>query len=309
MAIASYAPESGPQALSASLALALGQGADGSPFAGGLAADLVIGARQVTDAFPATRPVTCGGSLTTLFDEDPADPTVTAVICKDDAFDFSVPTRDLGIVSARATAGARPGTLAILPFALRYSGLEGGPQTIYGLTAASALPGAALAVTPGTVAPATDSTSQALVAVGIPAAARPGTYDVTLTARLANGQTRRGVGRLTVPGGGGGGAAGGGGGGPAARLRLTIALPKRLSLAQARSRGIVVLVGATKAARARVLLFQGRGTTPKASRRVSLRAPGPTRVILRSRRLRMGTCRIVVRADGRSLVRRVVLTG
>ena len=40
-AITSYAPESGPQALSASLALALGQGADGSPFAGGLAADLV----------------------------------------------------------------------------------------------------------------------------------------------------------------------------------------------------------------------------------------------------------------------------
>ena len=40
------------------------------------------------------------------------------------------------------------------------------------------------------------------MAVGVPAGARAGTYDVTLTARLANGQTRTGVGRLTVRGGG-----------------------------------------------------------------------------------------------------------
>ena len=97
----------------------------------------MIGARQVTDAFPASRPVACGASLTTLYDEDPAEPTVAAVICKDDAFDFSVPTRDLGILSEEATAGARPGTLAVLPFTLLYGGLEGGPQTIYGLSATS----------------------------------------------------------------------------------------------------------------------------------------------------------------------------
>ena len=48
-------------------------------------------------------------SLTTLFDEDPAEPTVAAVICKDDAFDFSVATRDLCILAGEASAGARPG--------------------------------------------------------------------------------------------------------------------------------------------------------------------------------------------------------
>jgi hypothetical protein len=305
-AVTGYAPESGPQALSASLALELGQGADGSPFAGGLAADLLIGARQVTDAFPAARPVACGASLTALFDEDPAEPTVAAVICKDDAIDFSVPTRDLGILPGAAAAGARPGTLAVLPFSLRYAGLAGGPGAIYNLTATSALSGGALAVTPGAVAPGTDSTSQALVAVGIPPGARPGTYDVTLTARHPNGQTRRGVGRLTVLGGGGGEA--GGGATAARRLRLTAVLPRRLRAAAARRKGIAVILGATEPAVARVRLFRGSATAPVASARVRLRVPGPTRVVLRSARLRRGAYRVVITAEGRRLVRRAVLT-
>ena len=80
------------------------------------------------------------------------------------------------------------------------------------------------------------------MAVSIPAGARAGTYDVTLTARLANGQARAGAGRLTVSGGGA--VAAGRKSGPAARLRLTAVLPKRLSVRIARRRGIVVLIGA-----------------------------------------------------------------
>ncbi len=303
--VTSYASDSGPQSLSGSLSLRLGQSADGSPFVGPLAADLVIGARQVSPDFPATRPVACGPSLRALFDEDPAEVPVSAVICNDDTFDFLVPTRDLGIFSGRATDSALPGTLATLLFTLRYSGLAGGPGAIYGLTATSTLTGAELAVTPGTVAPATDSTSQALVAVGVPAGAQAGTYDVTLTARLANGQARTAVGRLAVLGGGGGVA--GGGGGRAARLRISLVLPKRLSLAQARTRGIAVLIGASQATTARVRLLQGRARKPKASKRVRLRAPGPTKVVLRSAKLVTGPYRIVITADGRRFVRRATL--
>jgi hypothetical protein len=140
--------------------------------------------------------------------------------------------------------------------------------------------------------------------IGIPAGARAGTYDVTLTARHANGQVRRGVGRLSVLGEGG--AAGGGG--TAARLRLTAAVPRRLRAAVARRRGIVVLLGATEPAVARVRLFRGPATTPVASARVRLRVPGPTRVVLRSARLRRGAYRVVITAGGRRLVRRAVLT-
>jgi hypothetical protein len=305
-AVTNYAAESGPQALSASLFLRLGQGPDGSPFAGPLVSGLVIGGRQVTAAFPGSRPVTCGNSLRALSDDDPG-PDFAVVVCQDDAFDFSVPTHDLGILAGAAGSG-RPGTLASLPFTLRAAGMLS--KTVFNLTATSSLTGAGLAVTPGSLVPGVDATSQAVVAVGIPAGAQAGSYDVTLTARLVNGQTRRGVGRLTVLGGtvGGAGGAGGGGGGPAARLRLTTVLPRRLSLAQARSKGIAVLLGASKAGFARVQLFQGNAKKPKASRRVRLRVPGPVRVVLKSAKLKKGPYRIVIRADGRNFVKRATLT-
>ena len=168
--------------------------------------------------------------------------------------------------------------------------------------------GGALAVTPGTIAPGTDSTSTALVAVGVPAGARAGTYDVTLTARLANSQSRTGVGRLTVRGGGTPAAGAGGKSGPAARFRLTTVLPKGLSVRIARRRGIAVLIGATRAGTAQVRLFQGRGARPKATRGVRLRVPGPARVVLKSRKLVKGPYRIVITADGRNFVRRAALT-
>ena len=185
--------------------------------------------------------------------------------------------------------------------------------SVFDLTATSTLTGAASAVTPQSLDPGADATSQAVVAVGIPADARAGSYDVTLTARLVNGQTRRGTGRLTVLAGtggtaGGAGGAGGGAGGPAARLRLTVVLPRGLSLTQARSRGVVVLLGASKAGFARVQLFQGKAKKAKASKRVRLRVPGPVRVVLKSARLRKGPYRIVITADGRTFVRRATLT-
>ena len=110
------------------------------------------------------------------------------------------------------------------------------------------------------------------MAVGIPAGARAGTYDVTLTAKLATGQTRSRTGTLTVTGAGGGGG-GTTGGGASAKLKLTTFLPQGLSASTARESGIAVLIGATKKATARVKLFQGSGRKnrrPKASKR---RAP------------------------------------
>ena len=181
---------------------------------------------------------------------------------------------------------------------MRYAG-SATPAADFRLSATSDLPGATVAVTPATLVPATDSANPVSVAVGIPAGAKPGKYDVTLTARLANGQARAGTGTLTVlPG-----AAGG----PAGRLRLTTILPRRLSAKIARRRGIVVLIGANKAGTARVQLFQGRGRKPKASKRVRLKVPGPTRVVLRSAKLRKGAYRVVILSDGRNFVRRAVL--
>ena len=107
------------------------------------------------------------------------------------------------------------------------------------------------------------------MAVGVPAGARAGTYDVTLTARLANGQSRTGVGRLTVSGGGT--AVGGGGkSGPAARLRLTTVLPKEglRPACRGRRRGIAVLIGANTPGRgAGAALSKGPGNEAGGVRR------------------------------------------
>ena len=200
-AVTNYSNTGGPQSITIPLAYRLGQSADGSPFRGPFATELVVGGRGVTAASPGSRPVFCGAALSTVFDEDPSPTNDVYAICKDAGGGVTSVVRDLGIV-AGAPANGSPGGLAAVPFTLRFAG-SAFSLARFALTATTTLPGATLGVTPGDLTPATDSDSQALVAVGIPAGARAGTYDVTLTARLANGQTRSRTGTLTVTGGGG----------------------------------------------------------------------------------------------------------
>ena len=295
-----YSTTSGAQSLSFKIVEALRRGADGSPFKGPIFTNVVVGARLVTPTAPEGRPVTCGSALTTVNQQD-------TTICMDGSGGFGDGTRDLGVLAAAART-AVPGELASFTFPLRYAGTAS-PQADFALTASSTLPGSLFAVTPDTYLPPDDGSAQARVAVGVPAGARPGSYDVTLTARLGNGQMRSATAKLTVrEAPAGGGAAGGAATGTAARLRLTTILPHRLSARVARRRGIVVLIGATEGVSARVRLFQGRARKPKASKQVRLRAPGPTRVVLKSAKLRKGPYRVVISADGRRFVRRAVLS-
>ena len=297
-----YSTTSGPQSISFKIVEALRRGADGSPFKGPISTFIVVGSRLVTPTAPEGRPVTCGSALTTVNQQD-------TTICNDGPGGFGSGTRDLGILVAAART-AVPGELASFTFPLRYAG-EASPQADFALTASSTLPGSLFAVTPDTYLPPDDGSAQARVAVGVPAGARPGSYDVTLTARLGNGQTRSATASLTVrpaPPGAAAGAAGGAATGTAARLRLTTILPHRLSAKVARRRGIVVLIGASEGVTARVRLFQGRARKPKASKQVRLRAPGPTRVVLKSAKLRKGPYRVVISAAGRRFVRRAVLS-
>ena len=294
-----YQTGGGPQSATIKLPFKLRRGADGAPFQGDLSAVIIGGVRVVSAVAPASRPVVCGPAKNMVYDEvqPPNDATDVWVICDDIGFQAGGPTRDLGVLNG-AVASGPPGGVESLPFLVRYAGTAT-PAADFRLTATSELPGAGVAVTPGTLVPATDSANPVSVAVGIPAGAKPGRYEVTLTARLANGQTRAGTGTLTVlPG-----AAGG----PAARLRLTTVLPRRLSARIARRRGIVVLIGANKGGTARVQLFQGRGKRAKATKRVRLRVPGPIKVVLKSAALKKGPYRVVIRADGRSFVRRAAL--
>ena len=198
-AVTNYSDTSGPQNAPVSLTLTLGQGQDGSPFVGPLSATIVLGGRQVIAAIPGTRPVVClNPDITKPFLERHAPACEAGHLQR----------RHLRALDDHARPGdplgggdrqRRAGSLASVPFTLRYAGTATATAN-FNLSATTSLPNATVAVTPGALAPASNSDNQALVAVGIPAGARAGTYDVTLTAKLANGQTRTRIGKLTVTG-------------------------------------------------------------------------------------------------------------
>src|SRR5207342_1388015 len=116
-AVTNYSDTSGPQNAPVSVNLTLGQGQDGSPFVGPLAATIVLGGRQVIAQSPGTRPVVClSPDITKQFVENPSTPAATLDTCSDATVTPSTPTRDLGILSAGATASGAPGNLASVPF-------------------------------------------------------------------------------------------------------------------------------------------------------------------------------------------------
>lgn len=295
-----YTTAGGPQTGRLRLLLGLERPADGGPYRGGVSSAMFVGSRLVTPTASPSRPVTCGSSLTTVNNAD-------TTICGDGSGGFGTGTRDLGILAAPAQAVVQGG-LATFAFPLRYAGVSS-PQANFSLSAGSTLPGGLYAVTPDAYQPPNEGSAEARVAVGVPAGARPGSYDVTLTARLG-GQVRTATATLTVreaPAGAGAGGAGPAAGPAAARLRVTTILPRRLSAAAARRRGIVVLIGSSRAGPARVRLFQGPARRPRAAKAVRLKAPGPVRVVLRSAALTRGRYRVVVRAEGRDFVARSAL--
>lgn len=292
----------GPQRTTVEILHVLAPDPSGSPMSGVAETEIVLGGRMVTGDAPGDRPVVCGSALGTAVDEDPS-PQAVYGICGDAATATAtfVP-RGAGILQSAAGTNAAPGTVVGVPFTLRYTGAPA-PAVNFSLTASSALPGAVVAVTPATLTPVGAGDTPVVVAVAVPADAPAGTYGVTLTASLANGQVRTGTGTVTVvrPA-------------PAPVVttaplaqRITAVLPRRLALTTARASGIPVQVRATRTGVVRVLLFRGKANKATVTRRVRVKVTGPTRVVLRSRSLRTGAYRVVIRLDGRDVVRRVIV--
>lgn len=154
----------------------------------------VLGIRGAVDPsalLSSTRDVACGATLGT--------PNLLGVtICQTVTGGAGGSVRDVAVLPG-APESAQPGERATVPFVLSYAGAAT-PEADFRLAATTTLPGAAPTSTPGTLVPAADSTNPVQVGVPVPAGARPGSYEVALTARLANGQTRRAVSTLTVRG-------------------------------------------------------------------------------------------------------------
>ncbi len=103
-------------------------------------------------------------------------------------------TRDLGVKDTDASVSA--GKTASVTFDLKYAGASGaGPFTV---AASTDVPGATATPSVTTLSPAADSDNNVSAGVPVSATTAPGSYQVTVTASLANGQTRTGTANLTV---------------------------------------------------------------------------------------------------------------
>jgi len=111
--------------------------------------------------------------------------------------DRAQPTRDLAVAATGAPPRIVAGTSATVPFVLRFAGAAS-DEAAFALSAVTPLAGAQARPDADAFTPAADSETRAGVTVAVPAGARPGTHEVELVARLANGQERRGTARFAV---------------------------------------------------------------------------------------------------------------
>lgn len=167
---------------------------DGSPFTGPFAAATAEGARQVSPEHPADSPVHCW-RFEGAFAEGEA-------FCSPTVEEAQVGTSDLKI-AAPSTAPVFVGGKATLPFGLNF-GSTASPLPTFNVTATSTLPGATVTVsaptfTPPAVDPGTHrSSGSETVTMSIPKTAKPGVYEVTITAKTAQGGTATQVAKIEV---------------------------------------------------------------------------------------------------------------
>ena len=174
-------------------------GADGGPYAGPFGIAIGTGWRQVNEAQPADRPVKC---WVPDISEPPEEDEAICVFNEEGKV-VETGTSDLKI-AAPAQGSAYVGGKATLAFPMAFASTAT-TLPIFNLAAVSTLPGAKVELpspifTPGTPDPTTrrspDASGQ--VVVTVPKSAKPGLYDVTLTATTAGGGTVSQVAKLRV---------------------------------------------------------------------------------------------------------------
>ncbi|MGE0026941.1 MAG: hypothetical protein AB7O78_08155 [Thermoleophilia bacterium] len=172
---------------------------DGSPPTGtGFGTTWVIGSRGVIDPdAPASRPVSCGTSTTTVTD---------LTICEDGTGGGAAgPFNEFAFLTP-AAVNVQPGATATIPVTGKLSGPAAAGIT-FALAATTTVPGGVALTNVPTLAPPGDSSTTVVMTVSVPAGTRPGTYEATLTGTLGTGESRSA--KATIVVGGGGTTAGG----------------------------------------------------------------------------------------------------
>lgn len=168
-------------------------------------------------------------------------------------------------------------------------------------------------------------------AMSVPSNAKPGRYEVKLNGELGISgilnnkvQIRSGTATLVVTedsavgdsgkGSGSGDTSGGGSVGNVTgisertikALKLGLRVPKKLKLRMARKGGIEIVVASQEDAKATLSLYQGKRLLKK--RTVKVKEPDPMKVTLRSKRLKRGKFKIVMKIGERTFTKQGRLT-
>jgi hypothetical protein len=277
-AVGDYAP-AGPRLLEMEPEFTLPASAAGSPFRW----RTVVGFREGGDA---AAPVSC----------PQPDPKV-ANRCIESPADARIRTDEVNAVSDFGVLGttttAFPGTIAVVPFKLRYADAADLGRKSFSLSARTQLPATSARALPGTLAANPDSTAEVLVQVPVPTSTPAGRYQVALVGAIGSPElTRAGTGTIVVeplpqqgdtpplP------AAGKidftflkvRGGRKVARLKVTKVPAKGTVSATCRGRGCAFRSKTVKGRRTVSLAKRFRGRTLRPSTVILVRIAGPNRI-------------------------------
>lgn len=167
---------------------------NGGPFSGPFATGIAMGIREVTPSHPADSPVHClqsGGALEN-----------GEAICLPTLEEGQAGTSDLKL-GAPPASPVFVGGKATLPFSLNFASTAASLPS-FNVTATSTLPGAGVTVsspsfTPPAVDPGTHrSGGSETVTVAVPKNAKPGVYEVTVTATTPQGGSASQVAKFEV---------------------------------------------------------------------------------------------------------------
>ena len=192
-----YTEAGATQYFTVSPQFSLPQQADGSPFVGPFNYRVTVGERRANGSFPATRPVDCGVSPTAIFNDGPGE-----VICIDSPSTASLssnlqqPTQDLGILEQSTPESVKQGNVARVNFDAVYAG-DGNLEPTFSMSASTDVADVEAMPSTPTLTPA-EGSNPSRVIFRVPVDTPPGTYYVTLTAALANGQSRSSTRELIV---------------------------------------------------------------------------------------------------------------
>jgi hypothetical protein len=164
--------------------------ADGGPFPGPFAAGIAIGIREVEEGQSASRPVHCFRL------EAGVEPQEGDAFCSGSIQQGQVGSADLKIAAPAKTAQAFVGGSAQLSFPLKYAGTPPAPPT-FALSATTTLKGGKAKPGPASFTPGPPNPT-GTVTVTVPKNAKPGTYQVTLTAATPQGGIATGAAKLKV---------------------------------------------------------------------------------------------------------------